>query len=241
MSKHLKRLAAPRRWTIPKKGKRWVMKPDPGAHALDMSLPLGVALRDYLGVCDTAREARRIIGNRDVLVDNAPATSEKRGIGLMDVLSIPRMDAHYRVLLDQRGRIILNAIPVANSQWKLLRLEGKTTIKGGLTQLNFHDGRNIVVKAEKDSYATGDTLKVQLPDQKILGHHPMTEGNIAMVTGGSHAGQLATVQSVEVTRSPKPNLVHLLQGEEAFTTVKPYAFVVGATTPDIVVPEVSLL
>ena len=70
-------------------------------------------------------------------------------------------------------------------------------------------------------------LRIELPTQKILGHFPLNTGAQVFITSGRHAGEVAPVKSIEVTRSHKPNLVHLTSGEEAFTTIKPYAFPIG--------------
>ncbi|MGB1660494.1 MAG: 30S ribosomal protein S4e, partial [Candidatus Poseidoniaceae archaeon] len=67
------------------------------------------------------------------------------------------------------GRLQYRRISAKEAAWKVCRIEGKTTIKGGRTQLNLHDGRNLLVDdPSKDAYATGDSLKMNLPDQKIL-------------------------------------------------------------------------
>ncbi len=64
MKKHLKRLPAPRSWTLSRKTDFWVAKPSPGPHPIEASVPLGLILRDMLKVCDTAREARHILNAR---------------------------------------------------------------------------------------------------------------------------------------------------------------------------------
>lgn len=231
MSKHLKRLAVPRQWSIPKKASYWASKPSPGPHALEASVPLGIILRDYLRVCDTAREARRILSQRSVLVDQKVVTDPKRGVGLMDVISVPKLDVNYRVLLDANGRLALSEMQKANAGWKLCRVEDKTTVAGGAQQLNLHDGRNIVVK--EAPYKTGDVLKLKLPEQKVMEHFPMAEGAFAFITGGAHVGDTARITKIEVTRDPRANLVHLKDGDLEFNTIKPYVFVVGKDKAEI--------
>lgn len=235
MSLHMKRLAAPRAWHIKKKQAVWVLKPLPGAHGEEESVPLGVVLRDYLGLVDRMGEARRIIGNRDVLVDGKPAFSPKQAVGFMDVISIPKNEEQYRVVFDTHGRLIVHPISAAASSWKLCRVENKTTVPGGKTQVNLHDGRNILVK-EAGLYKTGDTLKVHVPDQKVMGHFPLGENHVAVITGGAHIGQVATVRDVQVTRGPQENLVTLQAGGEPFSTIKPYVFVVGKDKSEVSLP-----
>lgn len=232
-SKHLKRLAAPKSWAVSRKGKVWLPKPTPGKHSVEDSIPLLVAMRDYLHICDTRNEARRILGQKDILVDGVPTRNEKMPIGLMDVVTIPKLKAYYRVLFDKRGKVRLMPIPKDQTVWKLVRVNNKTKVKGGKVQLNLHDGRNIIV--DKDDYNTGDTLKLAIPEQKVLGKFEFEEGHMAYLTGGSHVGHLASISKIERTRNPKANIVHF---KEEFTTHQDYVFVVGADVPEIDVPEV---
>jgi small subunit ribosomal protein S4e len=236
MSKHMKRIASPTSWPIFRKTAVWVTKQTPGPHPIERSLPLLVLVRDLAKYCDTAREARRIIGQRKIMVDGKVATNYKMPVGIMDVISVPENKDHFRLLLDRLGHFRLMRISPEEAKWKLVRVENKTTIKDGKIQLNLHDGRNIVL--DKNARNTGDTLKISLPDQKILGVHEFKEGSIAYLTGGAHIGELGTVQGTEITRSSASNLVNFKDG---FSTVKDYVFIVGETKPDITLPEVSAL
>ncbi len=236
MSKHMKRLTAPTSWPVSRKKHVWVTKQTPGAHAIDRSMPLLVLLRDLAGYCDTAREARRIIGERKVLVDGKVATHFKAPVGVMDVVSFPDSKEHFRLLLDRLGHFRLMRITPEEAKWKLVRIENKTTIKDGRTQLNLHDGRNIVL--DKNVRRTGDTLKISIPDQKILGVHEFKVGSTAYLTGGTHIGQFGTVEELIVTRSSSPNIVKFKDG---FSTVKDYVFIVGGESSEIALPEVNAL
>ncbi len=234
--RHMKRLTIPKTVQLPRKTEPWAVKPSPGPHRGDESVPLLVSIRDYLHLCNTAREGRMIIGGRKILVDGKVATDYKRPLGFMDVLSIPGLEKHYRVLLDARGKIRLVEIPKKNSVWKLVRIENKTTLKGGEMQLNLHDGRNIRLKPkEAGKYKSGDTIKIEVPGQKILGHYKLQGGNLAMIIRGRHAGELANITEYKVSRSPMSNKVYF-EGE--LSTVKRNTFVVGKTKPEVVIPEV---
>jgi small subunit ribosomal protein S4e len=225
MSKHLKRLAAPRSWVIPRKTNVYTTKPRPGAHPVERAMPLGTLLRDHLKLAATGREARRVIGAGEVQVDGRVVKDAKFAVGFMDVITIPKTKQAWRVFIDDKARLRLVPIDATQAAWKLAQITGKSTVKGGQTQLNLHDGRNLLVK--KDDYSTGDVLRLEVPSQKVLGHFPLKEGSSVLVTDGRHAGEVAPVKAIEVTRSHKPNLIHLAVGEEAFTTIKPYAFPIG--------------
>jgi len=234
MSKHMKRLASPRAWKIHKKSATWVPKPIAGAHATDASVPLGVLLRDYLGLVDTMPEARRVIGARDILVDGRPASSHKTPVGLMDVVSIPKMEKQWRIVIDHHGRIAAVDIPASAANWKFCRIENKTVVSGGRLQLNLHDGRNVIVKETK--FKTGDVVKLQLPDQEIKNHYAFGANMTCLVTGGHHVGGFAKIQEVETIRGTAANLVKLGSGDTNFTTIKPYVFIVGEDKAEIKLP-----
>jgi small subunit ribosomal protein S4e len=236
MSKSMKRLTAPRSWPVPRKSLYWITKPSPGPHPLKRSMPILTVVRDLLGLCDTGPEAKRIIGNREIAIDGRRVRVHKFPVGLMDVVSIPKINQNYRMLLDRRGKFRLVEIAEEEANWKLCRIENKTTLKEGKTQLNLHDGRNIIV--EGDGYRTGDVLRLEVPSQKILETYKLATGNIAMIISGLHAGKVAQIEDYEITRTPSPNLVRFKDGT---TTVKQNVFVVGSGTPIIELPEASAI
>ena len=221
MSKHLKRITTPRSLSIGRKAHFWATKPRPGPHSLERSVPLAIVLRDYLHVCDTAREARRILGSGEVLLDQRVVRDPKRGVGLMDVVSLPTVKANFRCLLDHHGRLHFSEIKAVAAKWKLLRVEGKTTLRGGKTQLNLHDGSNLL---SDEAVATGDVLQLALPGLKVKKILKFGKGAPALVTGGAHVGTIAPLEEAVETRSPRPNVVRFAE----FETLKQYAFVVGA-------------
>ena len=220
-SSHMKRLTMPRSWPLTRKTDIWVQKPNPGGHSDEMCMPLGVILRDVLGLAHSRREAKRMVATRKVLVDGKIETDSGRGVGLMDVLTVG--EDHYRCVLDENGKLRYRSIPAKNSSSKLCRVMGKTTIRGGKTQVHLHDGRNITVDDAK-KYNSGDTLVISLPDQEVSGHHAFSEGVLAYLTGGSHIGSTAKVVSKDVKRSSKSNEVQF----EDFGTVADYVFVIGS-------------
>ena len=237
MSKHLKRLNAPRTIKLHRKGNKWTIKAKAGAHPLNYAIPLGIIVRDYLRLCNTSREALRVISNGDILVDNIPRKSHKFACGFMDVISIPKQKKQYRILFDQRGILQLIPISTSGAEWKLCQIKNKTTLKDNKIQLNFHDGRNALVK--KDEYHTGDVLKINFKDNKISDVYQFKKGNVSMITGGTHIGQIASIDDVEMIPSSKPNLAKM-KGESEYSTLQKYVFPIGKHKPVIELPEVKI-
>lgn len=232
-SDHLKRLVAPRSWSIARKQNVWTTRPMPGKHSLEGAIPISTILRDYLNVCDTNREAKFILNSGAVLIDQRVVRKPKYPVGLMDVISLPAMKRHYRTMIDDHGRLRFVEIKAAESKWKLLRIENKTVVKGGKVQLNLHDGTNML---SDEKVKTGDVLQVALPDMKIKKVLEFKEGSQAFIMGGAHVGSLSEIKGIEITRSTKPNLVMY----DGFQTIKSYSFVVGDKKSLVNLPEAKL-
>jgi len=237
VSKHLKRLAAPRTVRLHRKEKKWTIKQSPGPHRLEKSIPLGIIIRDYLKLCDSYREVKRVISSGDILVDGSIRKNHKFPCGLMDVLSIPKLKKDYRLLFDKNGKLTLVPISSKDAEWKLQRIENKTIIKGNKIQLNFHDGKNILVK--KDEYKTGDVLKISFKDNKISEVFKYEKGTVSMIIGGSHIGEMANILDIQVVSSSKPNLAKM-KGNTEFSTLSHYIFPIGKTKPILSLPEVKI-
>ena len=225
MSDHMKRLAAPRTWPLKRKVSIWVTKQSAGAHSIEDSMPAVTVLRDMVGACDTAREAKRIIGNREMFVDGKAVKNPKAPVGFMDVITIPKMNLAYRMLLTDKGKLTLVPIDEAEAAWELCKIENKTVVKGG---------KNIVL--DKNDYKCGDSLKVAFDGQKVMEHYPLQDGSVVFIKEGSQAGAVKTVKSLETVRGSASNLVMFTDGSE---TVARNCFVIGTQTAAIKLPEAS--
>jgi len=232
--KHLKRYKAPKHWPIHPKENKWTVKPNAGPHAIEESLPLLLVVRDILGVADNSREAKRIINKGDILVDGRIRRDYKYPVGFMDVIEIPKTESVYRVLPDEKGRLILHPIPEENREFKLCKITDKTTIKGGKTQLNLHDGRNYL---DEGKYKVGDVIILKVPDQGVKEVINFEEGTIGLITGGKHASEIGRIKEINITRSSMPNTVQMeTEDKKTFLTLKDYVFVIGKDEAAITLP-----
>ena len=219
-SSHIKRLMMPRSWPLPRKTTVWVQKPDPCGHSIEKCMPMGMILRDILGVAHNRREAKKILHSRKVMVDGKIETAVGRGVGLMDVLTVG--ENNFRCVLDTNGKLRYRPISKKQASSKICRVMGKTTVSGGKSQLHLHDGRNLLFDSNPE-YKSGDSVVISLPEQEITSHHKFEEGALAYLTGGSHIGETATVSSREIKRSSKANEVSF----DDFGTISDYVFILG--------------
>ena len=231
---HLKRLVAPQFWPVPKKKYTWTFTPSPGPHKKNESIPLAIIVRDVLGLVETGKEAKRIIKARELLVDGKVRTDHRYPVGLLDVVSIPKMNKHYRIVPYKNGLKLIE-IDENDAKKKILKIVNKRSIKRNRFQLNLNDGRNIIVKENK--YKTNASLLVELPSLKILDYVEMDVGNLVLITSGQNSGKIARIVEVKEGRfNVKPKLICEAEGKK-IEVLKEHAIVVGKDEPLIKVSE----
>jgi len=198
-----------------------------------------------LGYAGTEKEAKIIIAQGKVYVNGKVRLKDDYPIGLMDVISLPDADKHFRVLPSKKG-LTLNAISKEEAQTQLCRIENKTVTKKGHVQLNLHDGTNILVKIsdpknpQEDIYKTLDTLVVSLPERQILKHIKMKEKNLALITGGKNIGKYGKIVEIEKAEGKKRReTLTTIEDEKGnrYQTTLNFVFAVGEEKPAISLTE----
>jgi len=200
-----------------------------------------------LGIAKTRSEVRAVLSQGGVLVDGNIMKEELFPTGLMDVISIPAVSKHYRILPSEKG-LTLNSIGKDEAEYKLCRVENKTVLNNGNVQLNLHDGRNVRItvkdatKPEEDIFSTSDTIKISLPQQEITAHFKLAEGASAIIVGGKNIGKHGKIAALE-RREAQKKRKSLVTIEDArgnrFQTTTEYVFVVGDAKPNISLPEAA--
>lgn len=227
----LKRLATPGFLQIERKHRssgKYFMKPRPGPHPKDFCLPLGHILRDMLKIAINLREAKILINKGDVLVDGRIRKDHRFPVGLMDVITIPKINKAYRVLPSKHHGIIVSEISEDLAKVKLCRIENKRTLKGGFIQLNLHDGRNIRLEPDKgQKYRTRGTLKISIPEQEILDYYPLEEGNQAIIKSGNNIGAAGSIKELTKRFGVNASLAQIETDEGIISTSYEYVFPIG--------------
>jgi small subunit ribosomal protein S4e len=231
MSKHVKRLPSPVTWKQQRKKFTWSVRSRAGPHPLGESVPLMVIIRDILHLADTSKEARSIISKGKVEVDGRTVKDYQRPIGFMDVIMVKDAGISKRVLMDKKGIFVLADLNAQETGWKLVKVTGKTITKEGKVQIATHDGR--VILTEEKGVKRGDTLKISIPDQKIMEVYPMAKETSVYVTGGAHRGAITTIREINVLRSYQENTV---ESNDNFTTTVSNIFVLGKSKGEISLP-----
>ncbi len=224
-----KRISAPTEWQLAKKEKKYVVSTASGPHD-GSALPIGVWMRDHMHLAENTKEARKILHDRQVLVNGHIVTDEHLGIDVFDVISFPKINKHYLILVDAKGRQTEFEISEETAKVRLVKVAGKTTIKGGKTQINLDCGANFI---GEDNCKGKDTLIVGVSGDDrfvIQQHFPYAVGNMAIIIGGQHTMKTGKITKIYVQPSSLPNRV-ILEGADGqeIETIEDYLYMIGTT------------
>ncbi len=220
---HLKRLDAPRTWHIRRKEGMFVVNPLPGSHSTRSALPLQVIMRDILGYVHTARELRRALCAKPVLVDGKEQKEVRAPVGVLDVLFIPQTQENYRLLIDKKGKLSVFPISSSDGKIKLCKVLGKKQVRGGKIQLSLHDGRTVMSDIPVH---VGDSIVLSLPEGKITQRVEFAKGAYIYLVRGKHSGSHGVLCDIVGNR-----ITYEDHEKNKIDTLKDYAIVIGKEKP----------
>lgn len=181
----------PKNWLFPKRDYTYIVNPRAGQNK-DYSLPILVILRDVLKLLKTTREAKIILKEGNILVNGQIIKDTKYSVGLFDRIYVKKEEKFFTVLLNDKG-LIVSEISQKDSETKPIKVINKTKLKTNKIQINGSDGRNFLYDKE---VKTGDTLIVDLKENKISRIAQLKNGSKVLILGGKHKGSIGTVESI---------------------------------------------
>lgn len=229
VKQHMLRRKAPRTWPIKKKSINWVTRPHPGAHNMENCMSINTVMKEILGHAKTAREVKKILQNKDVLINKKVIKDIKAQLGFMDILEIPKLKEQYVMIFSTKGKLILKPIKTADT--KLCKILSKKTTKGKKTQLGLSDGSTMLIK--KDDHKLGDSIVLTLPERKEKTLLKLEKGATVYLTGGKRIGTIGKIEAIKIGTGIQKGMVTIKAGKETFETRTIHAFVVGKDKPVI--------
>jgi len=182
-----------------------------------------------INIANTTTEAKKIIRKGEVFVDGKRRKDYAYPAGLFDVVSVPKLKKHYRVVPREKGLGLVEIEKDANL--KICAIGSKSVLRKAKTQLNLHDGKNILV--ENGNYKNGDSLLLELPSLKIIEHLPLEKGNVGLISRGTSAGQLGKIKElIKGTMGESQRVVCQVDKEDRVISERNF-IVVGKEKPAI--------
>lgn len=205
-------------WPVSRKETKWITKPSPGPHPLKLCIPINIVLKNILNYAKTTIEVKKILNNKDVLVDKKVIKDHKHPLGLFDILEFPKINEYFRVIISENGKFILQPIKKEDTSTKICKIIGKTILKGNKLQINLYDSKNILV--DKDEYKVGDSIILDLEQRKIKSHLKLEKNTSIYLTGGKPVGKTGTLEKIE------KDVITVNIDKKKIKTSKRYAFVI---------------
>lgn len=227
---HEKRLAAPDTWPIERKTETFTVHAGAGPHG-EAGVPLVIVLRDVLGYVDTAKEAKYAIRSGYIAVNGDTVSDHRQAVGLFDIITFDEREEYYRVFPEAGGRLSLTPIDPDAAETKLSKVIDQRQIDGGETQLSLHDGRTVLVD-DPSTYGTNDSVIIDLDTGEVVHHLPFGEGSMVTAVAGTHAGEIGTIESINVHPGSSDNTLNVETDDGNFETIEDYVVVIDENFTD---------
>jgi len=186
---HLKRNKMPKTWPIPRKGTKYLAL---ASHSKTNSIPILFILRDILGIARTRKEARYLLFNGDLKVNNKTRKNENFPVQVFDVISLEKINKKYLLNIVNR-KFVLEEISGEMGDRKIVKILGKKILKKGATQMNLQDGQNFI---SKEKFSAGDSALINTKQNKIEKILVLKEGANIEIISGKHAGEKGKLKQI---------------------------------------------
>jgi small subunit ribosomal protein S4e len=233
MKRHLRRIAAPKTWPIPRKGSYWITRPLTTGIPFELCMPIILWLRDYLKIVENRREAKYILSKGSITINGKKIKDLNYPAGLFDTIGILYLEKYYRVSVSKNGKLKLIEIPKEEDGIKIIKIVRKNMVKGGKIQITGFDGRNFLT--DDNTIKTGDSLLVNLKEGKIEKVIKMKPDNLIFFFKGSKVGSFGKLKEVKILRKSFGNTRFVVyedfESKEIKETIADYGIMVGEEKP----------
>ena len=219
---HMKRITAPKTWSVSRKTSKFITKPSPGAHKLERAISINTFLKELAGLTNTTKETKYLLTNDEVLVNGKRRRDFKAQVGLLDVVAIASAKKYFILLVDNKGAFKVKELTDKQAKSRITKITGKTVLGKDKVQINTMSGDNLLVK-EKDAkkFSVDDSLILEVESLKILDHIPLKEKSLVFVYTGKHSSKSGTLESI------KSGTALIKHDKESFETSKDYLFAIN--------------
>lgn len=221
---HLKRLAAPKSWSLAKTGGTFATRMRSGSHNKEISIPVNYVVAKLLNVAKTAREIAYILHSKNILVNGRVVTDRKAPVGLFDVVTVAKTHTNYRMLLNAHGRFRLIPISEESARLRITKVRAKDVVER-VAYTRTLDGHNF--RYVDPAVSVADTVVVDIAENKVVDYMRFEAGRTAFVFGGSNSGRVGVIQRIDV-RIDKKSFLHLVDAnQKPFRVPAEKAIVIG--------------
>jgi len=187
---HVNRQNIGKFWSVPRKGTKYLAV---ASHNKSDSIPLVIILRDILKIIRNKKELKRLINEKKIQVNHKEIRNTNYPIGLFDVINFTEAKKNYQATFSEHKKMIFEEISDKESETKIFKIINKKILPGKKIQFNLMHGKNII---SNEKVNTGDSVLLNLKDNKIAKIIPMEKGNNVFVIKGKHAGHKGKIEDI---------------------------------------------
>src|SRR3989344_1668947 len=229
--KRQKSIAAPKVRGFMRKVDTFTPKSKPGPHNKATSVPLSFALRQVLKLTSNMKETKKILSAGDLKVNGTIRKKTHFPVGIFDIIEIVSVKRKFRFLLDTKGRMIGKEVAHKEGNFKVSRIVGKRVGKGGKMLATTNEG--FILEIGKEKINVEDSVKISIPEMKVLEVYTMDKGSTAFIVGGTHTGKTVRLEGVLRGSLKTHTVVEFDDSGKKYQTVIDNVFVVGKSKPEI--------
>ena len=185
---YLKRNKIGNFWPIPRKGTKYLAL---AKHNQNESIPLIVVLRDILKLVKNKRELKRILNEKQILVNHKQIRETNYPVCLFDIITAGKK--HYRAVLSEGKKMNFQEIQDKDSETRIYKIIGRKILGKGKIQLNLMQGKNILSNEKSE---TGDSVLLNLKNNKIVKTIHLEKGKTAFAVKGKHMGKSGKILEI---------------------------------------------
>jgi len=179
---YLKRNNINKFWPIPKKGTKYLAF---ATHDHYGSTPLIIIMREVLKLVKNKKELKKLINEKQVQINHKYVKETNYPLNLFDILTLPGIKKNYKIGLSENKKIVLEEVNNEKADLKIFKIIGKKILPKKKVQLNLMQGKNIILE---EKAKVGDSLVLNLKNNKVIKIIPMEKGKEAFVIKGRHMG-----------------------------------------------------
>jgi small subunit ribosomal protein S4e len=187
---YLKRNNIPKFWPIPRKGTKYLAV---ASHNPKESIPLVVVMREVLKLVKNKKELQRAINEKQVIINHKIVRNVNYPVSIFDVISLPLVKKNFKAELSEKKKLFFEEISDKEAETNIFKVLNKKIIPGKRIQLNLMNGINI---NSNEKVNTGDSVVINLKDNKIVKVIPMEKGKEVFILKGKHAGNMGKIEEI---------------------------------------------
>ena len=206
---HLTRTQAIRELPIQRKGTKYIAR---ALSHVREGIPVVIAIRDILKLAHTSREVKKMINQGLIKINGRVVKDLKESIRLFNILEA---DKSYKLKILPTRRFYFEE---TNDKSRLCKVIKKTLLNMNRTQLNLHDGTNVLL-SEKKEVKIGDSIELDL-NNKIKKIISLEKGRDVFIISGKSVGLTGKIENINkkigkikidgVNREVELNIAHIM-------------------------------